>query len=282
MENMIRNRRLIVGTAITALVLMSCTPPPLPPPLPPPNASGEFIIKCTLDHQAGDDPIVKPNQPGASHSHDFYGLKGVTADPASLTGTATTCADSGDTAAYWQPTLLVGGVAQQPSLLRAYYQGTNQTQTFPTGFQATAGNAHATAPQSDTVVYWGCGSGSSHPKQATVPQCASGEGLTLHVKMNDCWSGKVLPANTDYTPELGSDGQSKGDGTCPAASPVHIPAVILDVVWPITPDPAVTTLSCGNANCAHGDFNFGWQPAAFEAVMDRCLRAATNCGSVTS
>ncbi len=246
------------------------------------NSSGEFIIKCTFDHTAPDDPIVKPNQPGLSHSHDFYGLKGVTADPKTLSGTQTTCGNAGDTAAYWHPTLLVNNVPQVPSLLRAYYQGTNQTHTFPPGFQATAGNPHATTPQSDTISYWGCGSGSSHPKQVTVPQCASGEDLTLHIKMNDCWSGKILPPFTDYTSELGSDGQSKGDGTCPSSTPYHIPAVILDVVWSIRPDPAVTTLSCTSPYCGHGDFNFGWQPAAFEADMSRCLRAATNCGSVTN
>ncbi len=246
------------------------------------NSSGEFIIKCTPDHTAPDDPIVKPNQPGLSHSHDFYGLRGVTADPSSLIGTNTTCENRGDTAAYWHPTLLVNGSAVKASLLRVYYQGTNQTHTFPPGFQATAGNPKATSPQSDTIAYWGCGSGSSHPKQTTVPQCAGGEALTMHIKMNDCWSGRILPPYTDYTSELGSDGQSKGDGTCPAATPYHIPAVILDVEWPVTPNPSSVSLSCMSADCAHGDFNFGWQPAAFEADMSRCLRNATNCGSVTN
>ncbi|MGZ6005817.1 MAG: DUF1996 domain-containing protein, partial [Candidatus Saccharimonadales bacterium] len=278
----------------------SPTPPPPPPPPPsgycpltqvgiPPdcitpgtqNSSGEFIIKCTFDHSAMDDPIVHPNAPGTSHMHDFYGLKGVTANPLSLTGTSTTCANPGDTAAYWQPTLLINGTPIKPSLLRAYYQGTNHTHTFPPGFQATAGNPHATSPQSDTIAYWGCGSGSSHPKQTTVPQCASGEGLTLHIKMNDCWTGNILPANTDYTAELASDGQSAGDGKCPVGFPYHIPAVILDVTWDARPNPATVSLSCGGQNCAHGDFNFGWQPAAFESLMARCLRNATNCGSVT-
>ena len=32
-----------------------------------------FITRCNYTHTLLDDPIVKPNQPGASHSHDFFG-----------------------------------------------------------------------------------------------------------------------------------------------------------------------------------------------------------------
>jgi len=34
-----------------------------------------FVTRCTYSHTLSDDPIVHPNQPGASHSHDFFGNK---------------------------------------------------------------------------------------------------------------------------------------------------------------------------------------------------------------
>ena len=37
-------------------------------------------------------------------------------------GTATTCEDPDDTAAYWTPTLSVDGVPVDPTFLRAYYR----------------------------------------------------------------------------------------------------------------------------------------------------------------
>src|SRR3954454_23956536 len=63
-------------------------PPPPPPPPPSPARQGRglaapgalldvqrgvFATICDYSHQAPDDPIVKPNQPGASHLHQFFG-----------------------------------------------------------------------------------------------------------------------------------------------------------------------------------------------------------------
>ena len=35
--------------------------------------TGVFKVDCTFVKSAMDDPIVLPNQPGASHAHDFFG-----------------------------------------------------------------------------------------------------------------------------------------------------------------------------------------------------------------
>src|SRR5581483_11682758 len=34
---------------------------------------GVFATVCDFSHEAPDDPIAKPNQPGASHLHQFFG-----------------------------------------------------------------------------------------------------------------------------------------------------------------------------------------------------------------
>ena len=37
------------------------------------QAGQDFTTDCFPSHRAPDDPIVFPGQPGASHSHDFFG-----------------------------------------------------------------------------------------------------------------------------------------------------------------------------------------------------------------
>ena len=45
-------------------------------PAPSTGTQGaRFVTRCTYSHTLSDDPIVHPNQPGASHSHDFFGNK---------------------------------------------------------------------------------------------------------------------------------------------------------------------------------------------------------------
>ena len=83
-----------------------------------------FTVDCPFSHRAPDDPIVHPGQPGASHSHEFFGSTATDASStgATLRGTETTCEDGDDTAAYWVPTLSVDGVPVAPSFVRAYYR----------------------------------------------------------------------------------------------------------------------------------------------------------------
>ena len=40
---------------------------------PPTEMKPRFVTRCTFSHRLADDPIVRPGQPGASHSHDFFG-----------------------------------------------------------------------------------------------------------------------------------------------------------------------------------------------------------------
>ena len=83
-----------------------------------------FVTRCTFSHTLSDDPIVKPNMPGASHSHDFFG--NVTTNAATTLSTlaagGTTCIDRNDLSGYWVPSLTVNGVAVPPKFANVYYQ----------------------------------------------------------------------------------------------------------------------------------------------------------------
>ena len=96
-----------------------------------------FIGNCTFSHRNTDDPIVFPNTPGASHDHSFVGNRTTNAFSTtdSLLGGRTTCRRSGETAAYWMPTLYVDGNAVTPTGATIYYR----RKTSATGHRDAAG-----------------------------------------------------------------------------------------------------------------------------------------------
>src|SRR5215211_3739912 len=155
-----------------------------------------FVVVCKFSHRAGDDPIVHPGNPGASHDHTFFGNVATDAfsTPDSLRTEATSCSRSGDTAAYWAPTLVADHEPVGAIDAKVYYRRRTlqRVRAFPPGLQIVAGNANARSPQSMRVVYWDCGE-QSHgrsPASSTVQECPEGRNVMLHVRFPDCWDGK--------------------------------------------------------------------------------------------
>ena len=66
------------------------------------NHGASFAVRCAFDHRGHDDLIVHPGEPGAAHSHDFFGNRSTDAFSAyeSLLTTSldlpTTCKSQGD------------------------------------------------------------------------------------------------------------------------------------------------------------------------------------------
>jgi hypothetical protein len=89
-------------------------------------SSGQFVLRCTYSHTLADDPIVFPNQPGASHLHDFFGNKPFDAFStvnSLLKGETRPCRIPSDTAGYWAPTPSLSGKQLRPPVMRIYYFG---------------------------------------------------------------------------------------------------------------------------------------------------------------
>jgi hypothetical protein len=289
-----RSTRLGRGRVSDALIVAAFATVAMVPLTASASSSGEFIVKCSFDHAAGDDPIVVPGRPGASHSHDFYGSKGVNAfsTASSLQGATSTCGLASDTAAYWQPTLLTDcsdatdsmptqdcKTALQPAYMKAYYYGSDKTRPFPPAYRIVAGNKNATSPQGSRVVYWGCGHDSALSKTDTLPQCPVGGILEAHIKFPDCWDG-TTHLDGEYAGHVSSDGQTHGNGTCPTGFPVHIPSLVMAIVWNATPAPVQTMLASGSTYGLHGDYWSAWQPRTLEGLVASCLNTNTDCGTV--
>jgi hypothetical protein len=242
-----------------------------------------FVSACTFSHRGPDDPIVKPDQPGASHSHDFFGNVTTAANSTfdSLRLGSTTCSRPKDTAAYWAPTLLLDGQAVTPIGINAYYRTGRRDpaaiQPFPSGLKIVAGNSKATGPQSARVVTFSC-RGMTEPKQASssvVPTCATGRGLGLAMSIHfpDCWNGKDLDS-ADHQSHMAYSVR----GVCPAGYPVSVPALTVHVKYAIAGGPGVS-LSSGPAYTAHADFFNAWDQAELTKLVRNCINAQVECGA---
>ena len=82
------------------------------PPLEAGQVEGAFRFLCAPSHNAYDDPIVFPGQPGKSHLHTFFGntLADGNSTYESLRKTGdSTCNDMLNRSAYWIPALMLEG-----------------------------------------------------------------------------------------------------------------------------------------------------------------------------
>ena len=236
-----------------------------------------FVGSCTFSHMSMDDPIVYPRQPGASHDHSFVGNTTTNAFSTlrTLRHGSTTCKRSGETAAYWMPTLLLNGQMVAPAGATIYYRRKTLAplRAFPAGFKMVAGDKSATSPQGMQITSWNCGAASSVPSSSDVPTCpnAHGESLRLHVNFPSCWDGTHLDS-ADHHSHMAYPVR----GACPAAYPVALPAITLIYRYPTTGGSGVT-LSSGGQYSAHADFFNAWRQGTLTSLVNRCLNALRHC-----
>jgi Domain of unknown function (DUF1996) len=246
---------------------------------PAPGAP-RFVTRCTFSHTLSDDPIVKFKQPGASHSHDFFG--NVTTNASSTLRTlktgGTTCINPNDLSGYWVPSLTVDGAVVQPTYANVYYQSAGKpyqtVKTIPRGLKVVAGDAMATSPQSLKFVAWNCGAEEDEIAQsAEAPTCPSPT-LTIHVNFPDCWNGTNLDS-PDHKSHLAYHSK---DGTCPAGYPVPIPRVRVNVHYPTIGGPGVA-LASGGQYSGHADFFNAWVPTGLRRLVKTCINAGITCNA---
>ncbi len=238
-----------------------------------------FIGQCTFSHRNTDDPIVFANTPGASHDHSFVGNRTTNAFSTtdSLLGGRTTCRRSGETAAYWMPTLYVDGNAVTPTGATIYYRRKTlqKVTATPPGFKMIAGDAAAKAPQGRRVTFWNCGAQVNVPPSSTPPACpdARGSMLRLHVTFAACWNGVSLDS-----PNHRQHVSYPTNGRCPAGYDVEIPQISLIYRYPVTGQHSFE-LASGGVYSAHADFFNGWNQGELERLTQVCLNALRHCGN---
>jgi len=237
-----------------------------------------FVENCRYSHQAADDPIVFPGQPGLSHQHTFVGNRTTNAFSSfgSLRSSATTCMRSDDTAAYWVPALYQGTTEVLPVAATVYYRrGTvAEVSPFPNNMRMIAGDAKATSPQDMRVTFWSCGVASGVQRSTEVPTCPDTRGsfLRLHIRFPECWDGRRLDS-ADHKSHMAYATRAG----CPSTHPVEVPQITQIYRYPSRGGDGFA-LASGGVYSAHADFLNAWRPGALRKLVDDCLNALVHCG----
>jgi hypothetical protein len=243
------------------------------------SGPGQFIIACPPSHIRAADPIVAPETFPSSHEHQFFANNSTDENStvASMEAAGTTCADKGDTAGYWEPTLCRNSAPYpstgcqtviQPLTMFAYYHGRASTQKPPEGLRMVAGGE-----LDPGHTFWDCFN--TNGSFSSPPLCSGAKNyLVVRVRFPDCWDGVHLDS-ADHRSHMSYD---KG-GKCDAAHPVLIPDINFFTRFPAGLDPSGLSFSDGST-IEHADFFQTWRQSELQRLMQTCINAEKTCGQV--
>jgi len=263
-------RRLLLAVSLVVFVVVDAAPARA-------AVSGEFFFPCPFSHRAMDDPIVFPDQPGASHMHDFFGNNSTDAfsTATSLAAATTGCRVRKDKSGYWVPELYRYGVRVKPVKIQVYYRNktSKAPRPFPFGFKLVQGDAHAESPQYDWAhrEFWSCDAGRHH---ARPPNCPAGTFLIMNVRFPQCWDGIHLDS-ADHHSHMA---YVNGKGRCPRSHPVVLPLLLLEVKYRIhNGAKGGFTLASGSIYSVHGDFFDAWDRRKLAGLIRTCIDRGVSC-----
>ncbi|HEX5912500.1 MAG TPA: DUF1996 domain-containing protein, partial [Rubrobacter sp.] len=150
-------KRLLLVSACLVLLGTLFTPTPV-------RAADTIAVTftCKWSHTALDDPIVAPGA-DAAHQHEFFGNTSTNRNSTyeSMIAATGLCNKTGDTAAYWNPTLFgPTGNRIPPIRQRVYYSNepvsAGPVTAFPPDFRLIAGYPHAFDPHPNSFFGWSC------------------------------------------------------------------------------------------------------------------------------
>lgn len=245
---------------------------------------GQVRISCRYSHTLNDDPIVYPNQDGASHSHDFFGntLTNSKSNTESLrtTGASTCNGGIANRSAYWTSSLidLITHAPIRP-IESVFYYKTDKPDTVinpPRGLRMIAGLASAQQEQSGwrEIIRYTCNE-KYVGRQASIPQCYGK--LTKMVVFPSCWDGINLDSPDHKAHMAYSD-----NGVCPSTHPKQIPDITVNVHYQVN---GTDNLRLASDNylggrggySGHADWWNGWNEDVLNVIVNNCLKARKDC-----
>lgn len=243
-----------------------------------------FKVTCKYSHSLSDDPIVYPDQPGASHRHDFWGntiTSATTTTYDELRAGDTTCNDAEDEAAYWLPSVYADGTLVVPSRLTGYYRlGEKHPTIYPwdSGLKVIAGDdPNESGMQNEEHFGWKCSDGSGTGLGVhKPPDSCTNDDLVATVEFPDCWDGVNLDS-ADHRSHMAYSVAGTDANVCPATHPVQVPELTVFAHYITAARPI--TLSSGGVRTLHADFFDGWGAARLQERIDTCLNGLQRCTS---
>ncbi|SMB48497.1 putative periplasmic or exported protein [Serratia proteamaculans] len=257
-------------------------------------------VQCRYSHTLADDAIIMPGKPGMSMWHDFFGSTKTDADSTSdslLANPETTCNNLADYSAYWVPSLrLENGTVVRPAYQKTYYQANNvqqfPLQPFPHGLELLVGDHQGTKPTPGVVTYFCQGQGySSAPFKNCTPYAPGKVQFNIALAFPNCWDGKNLKPN-----KMLKNAVYAVNDACPAAYPVKIPTINMNVAYEMNRDTPVDLSKAqlsldpvmesgklvekwGSIYTAHGDFMNGWADQAATFMTEQCMNNPMDCST---
>ncbi|GAA1864484.1 hypothetical protein GCM10009687_34740 [Asanoa iriomotensis] len=257
----------------------------------PPNKGGfhEFQANCSVSRtNIGDDPIVFPKLPGASHLHTFMGNTTTNANSTieSLSRGQTTCKAKGDLSAYWMPALFNGNTAVNPEGLQTIYYKSGvydyrSVRPFPKGLRFVVGNAKNTdADEFLAATEEGFECGDSYKNKNIPLTCSSERSVKLNIRYQapSCWDGIHLDS-PDHQSHMAYpiDTHTASGVVCPDSHPVAVPKLEFKMAWPVNGDMSKVKFASGAGPTFHYDFINAWDDRTLAAMVNGCIVAARQC-----
>lgn len=275
---------------------------------------GAFRLLCAPSHNAYNDPIVYPGQPGKSHLHTFFGNTladaNSTYDSLRKTGDST-CNNALNRSAYWIPALLNGaGKVVMPDYLAVYYKRMPSTDPrchiyataclpLPRGLRYIFGYNMlnpASTPITDASKYqrwWNCdgpkaGLGHNGTLTEAVPGCELGKDrLGAVLVAPDCWNGKDLDS-PDHRSHMAYRTYEDGTGRpmCPAGYPYIIPQFTLGAWystdastpnWYLASDRMAGMPNAEPGSTIHADWFGAWEDSVLATWTENCIEKLLSC-----
>lgn len=251
------------------------------------NIYTEFLALCPYSHQNLDDPIIYPNQPNASHLHDYLGsniTNAYTTNYTQFLAGGTNCQPIEDLSAYWHPTLLNSlNASVHATSVRIYYSTINvnhlNVQPMPNGLKMLTGNATADYKQKKSIVQWSC-VGESKNSEYILP--CSGNNLEVIINFPECWDGVNLDSYDHRSHMYYANAQG-----CPQSHPVILPRLqykiqfgVNGVNYRLVTDyvQLITTGKNIPGNTLHADALIAWSGTSMLNRVINCNRAGIKCG----
>lgn len=265
------------------------------------HAAPQAHVVCGYSHTLGDDAIMMFGMPNEAMLHDFFGNTHTDAFSRRETlrqHEETTCDNKADSSAYWAPSLrLPDGTVVKPAYQKTYYQASNvetyPLQPFPAGLSLLAGDHHGTTPNPHITFL--CANGKGYTTKTGevcgLRKAQDAVQFNIGIQFPNCWDGVNLKLfffkqKTAYEIK----------GQCPAAFPVKIPTVNMNVAYVI---PTITSLDTRNVQLsldpimhgnereelwgslytAHADFMNGWTEDAARFMTELCMNRGMDCGT---
>ncbi|MFG3002643.1 DUF1996 domain-containing protein [Streptomyces calvus] len=258
---------------------------------PPRRYFHEFQANCSVTHTAPDDPIVYPQQPGASHDHTFMGNTTTDAHSttASLRAGTTTCLAPGDRSAYWMPTLYDGDRPVLPVGPQVIYYKSGVTdytsvRPFPAGLRYVVGSPVQSAQQfrdhPGFVEGWECGD--SFFNVDFPADCPERPDVQVNIRFQapSCWDGRHLDT-PDHQSHMAYPVVNPGTNNdiCPASHPVALPMIEFKMAFPVNGDLSRVRLASGASYSFHYDFFNAWDEPTLQALVDHCIVGGLQCNA---